>query len=206
MSDQHQPGPMPPNPGGPPPPPPPGYPTYPAQPGPPAGTPQGHGAPYGPPPGYPPYGASVMPYASWLRRVGGYLVDYLLLIPGYVVGGIGESIAGDSSTSSSESLGLVIAAVGYLGSLGVFVWNQVLRQGRTGQSVGKQVVGTRLIREDNGLPLGGWLTFGRYLLHILDALPCYLGFLWPLWDAKRQTFADKIVKSVVLHEVVGRPF
>jgi hypothetical protein len=26
----------------------------------------------------------------------------------------------------------------------------------------------------------------------------YLGYLWPLWDAKRQTFADKICSTVVL--------
>jgi len=35
-------------------------------------------------------------------------------------------------------------------------------------------------------------------LHILDALPLFLGFLWPIWDAKKQTFADKIIKSVVV--------
>jgi hypothetical protein len=46
--------------------------------------------------------------------------------------------------------------------------------------------------------IGGGMGIGRHLLHILDALPCYLGFLWPLWDGKRQTFADKIVKSVVV--------
>ena len=45
---------------------------------------------------------------------------------------------------------------------------------------------------------GGWRCFGRDLLHILDLLPLWLGFLWPLWDARRQTFADKIMKTVVL--------
>ncbi|MDQ1539752.1 MAG: hypothetical protein QOH29_478, partial [Actinomycetota bacterium] len=27
----------------------------------------------------------------------------------------------------------------------------------------------------------------------------YLGYLWPLWDSKRQTFADKILKTVVVN-------
>ena len=84
--------------------------------------------------------------------------------------------------------------------IGFAIWNQIIRQGRTGSSLGKQWVGIRVIREDYGQPLGGWLTFGRSLLHILDGLPCYLGYLWPLWDAKRQTFADKLVHSVVLHQ------
>ena len=36
--------------------------------------------------------------------------------------------------------------------------------------------------------------------HVLDSLPCYLGYLWPLWDAKRQTFADKIMSTVVVEQ------
>jgi hypothetical protein len=38
------------------------------------------------------------------------------------------------------------------------------------------------------------------LAHILDSLPCYLGYLWPLWDAKRQTFADKVMGTVVIEQ------
>jgi hypothetical protein len=38
----------------------------------------------------------------------------------------------------------------------------------------------------------------RYILHIVDALPCYLGYLWPIWDQQRQTFADKIVRTYVV--------
>jgi uncharacterized RDD family membrane protein YckC len=32
----------------------------------------------------------------------------------------------------------------------------------------------------------------------VDAIICYIGFLFPLWDSKKQTIADKIVKSVVV--------
>ena len=35
--------------------------------------------------------------------------------------------------------------------------------------------------------------FVRQLAHIVDSLVCNLGYLWPLWDAKKQTFADKIM-------------
>jgi uncharacterized RDD family membrane protein YckC len=173
----------------PPPPPPYGAPTY--------GGPQGYPPAY--PQGYPPaYGIPVNPYAHWGVRLGGYLLDNLLLIPFYIVASIGENSGTDPVTGDPSTGGLMVALIAYLGAAAVAIWNQVIRQGRTGQSLGKQWVGIRLIREDNGQPLGGWLTFGRALLHILDALPCYLGFLWPLWDAKRQTFADKIVKSVVV--------
>jgi uncharacterized RDD family membrane protein YckC len=32
---------------------------------------------------------------------------------------------------------------------------------------------------------------------VLDGV-LYLGYLWPLWDPRKQTFADKIVGSVVV--------
>ena len=32
----------------------------------------------------------------------------------------------------------------------------------------------------------------------VDAVICLIGFLFPLWDAKRQTLADKILTTVVL--------
>jgi hypothetical protein len=27
-----------------------------------------------------------------------------------------------------------------------------------------------------------------------------VGYLWPLWDDKRQTFADQIMKTIVINE------
>lgn len=35
----------------------------------------------------------------------------------------------------------------------------------------------------------------RDVAHILDAILC-VGFLWPLWDRKRQTFADEIMSTL----------
>ena len=35
----------------------------------------------------------------------------------------------------------------------------------------------------------------RTICHILDSLICYIGWLFPLWDAKKNTLADKIMKT-----------
>ena len=35
-----------------------------------------------------------------------------------------------------------------------------------------------------------------FAAHGVDAIICYVGFLFPLWDAKRQTIADKIMSTV----------
>lgn len=145
-------------------------------------------------------------YASWISRVGGALVDYLLILPGYVVMGFGGHFL-DSSPDASAS-GLVGWGLAFLGValwLGVVIWNQFIRQGRTGWSVGKQVVGIRLLSARTGQPIGAGMAFVRQLAHILDTLVCYLGWLWPLWDRKRQTLGDKVMSTVVVNQRKAPP-
>lgn len=151
-----------------------------------------------PPPGYgqPPQGYGYAPpaasgqFGSWIERVGAYIVDMLVAIPGYLVALIGTAIGG--------GFGALLVIVGYLGALAIFVWNRWIRMGTTGQSVGKQVLNLKLIRESDGQPMGTGMAFVRDIAHFLDGLPCYIGYLWPLWDNKRQTFADKVCSSVVV--------
>src|SRR5262249_23073126 len=115
-------------------------------------------------------------------------------IAGFLIGVLGLQ---DRSTGLSGA-GWAIYAVGALGSLIIGVWNLFIRQGRTGKSLGKQAVGTMLVSAQTGQPIGARMAFLRQTCHIVAALPCYIGFLWPLWDSRRQTFADKIVNSVVV--------
>lgn len=174
---------------------------------PPAGQEYG-GQPYG----RPTAGPAGAGYASWIQRVLGYLVDAAVLIPAYIVVFIGliigasgaettyDPTTGMPTTEGGNAGGFVIMGAGYLIMIGIAIWNQIIRQGRTGWSIGKQVVGIRLLKEDTGQPMGAGMCFVRSIAHIVDAIPCYIGFLWPLWDAKRQTFADKIMTTVVVEQ------
>ena len=129
-------------------------------------------------------------YASWLQRVGAYLLDAIIVVPLYLIAVIGVAVGGGG--------GAVLVVIGYLAAAIFALWNQIFRQGKTGRSLGKEWVGIMLIRESDGQPIGAGMTFVRAIAHILDALPCYIGFLWPLWDKKRQTFADKVCGTVVV--------
>jgi uncharacterized RDD family membrane protein YckC len=95
----------------------------------------------------------------------------------------------------SNALGALIS----LAALGWGLYNGYL-QGESGQSTGKKMQNLRLLSEETGQPIGGGMGIARFFVHIIDAIPCYVGFLWPLWDAKKQTFADKILKTVVIDE------
>jgi uncharacterized RDD family membrane protein YckC len=99
-----------------------------------------------------------------------------------------------------------LTAIGVVTSLAFFVWNVCIRQGRTGATLGKSVLAIRLVGINTMQPIGAGMSFVRQLTHILDALPCYLGYLWPLWDAKNQTFSDKIMSTVVISAVEPRQY
>ena len=183
-------------------------PTYPGQPGQYPGQPgqygqQPPGQPGGAYPGQQPYGQEpygAQPYggygygepatgnlATWPVRVGAFLIDSIIV---GVPSGIGNAISGDSVGAVYWIFTLI--------ALGLWVYNRVIQQGQTGQSWGKKALGLKLVAADSGQPVGAGKALLRDITHILDGLPCYLGYLWPLWDEKKQTFADKINHTYVI--------
>lgn len=152
-------------------------------------------------PGYgttpPAYGAPpqapVGNLATWGTRAAAALLDGLIVGAIIVVTVILGAILG----SASSALGVLVFVVGYLGAFGFFIW-QLVVQGQTGQTIGKGVMNIELVKEADGAYLGAGLSVGRYFVHFIDSFACYIGYLWPLWDAKRQTFADKILGTVVI--------
>ena len=155
----------------------------------------------------------VYPYTHWGRRVGAYLIDfapiYVAMIPfwvGYVLFYVRVIELSTTTTPDASLFGdllrpaLIWVMIGFVLMLAAIGWqwyNRWLTGGRTGQSMGKRVLRTKLVAEVNGQPIGAANAFLRDLLHILDGA-VYIGYLWPLWDAKRQTFSDMIMKTVVI--------
>ena len=131
-------------------------------------------------------------FSPWINRVGGYLVRAFSLAPFYVVAAIIAAILGD--------IGFIVVVLAWIVTIAAAA-RFFIQRAHLGYDVGDRVVGQQLVLEETNQPMGsGWSVFGRQIAHILDAIPCYVGFLWPLWDAKNQTFADKILKTVVVQE------
>ncbi|MCX4775754.1 RDD family protein [Streptomyces sp. NBC_01264] len=170
-----------------------GYPQQPA--GVPPQQPYGAYPPAGMPGGMPPVpGAGMPPLAHWGLRVGATLLDGLIIAgPMYALGFIDLAMADDSSSAGPG----VFFLIGWLYALGMGIF-QLYKEGSTGQSIGKKVVGISVRREADGNVLGFGMAFVRKLAHFLDGIACYIGYLWPLWDEKKQTFADKVCSTVVI--------
>lgn len=141
------------------------------------------------------------PYAAWSRRVIASLLD----------GALGSGVAFLALGAPALTLPFLGAALGYNGSqyTGVTTWTNsgwavgtvlaaVVMQAYLGATPGKLVMGLAVVRTADARPIGLLRTVVRYVLHIVDAF-FLIGFLRPLWNADRQTFADSLTSTVVLH-------
>lgn len=149
-------------------------------------------------------------YIPWITRVLAALIDVLPVLALTAVGLGFADLTGDNACQSTSTeygagvtcsstwtpAGVIVFTLLDLAVLAFLIWNYGYRQGTTGCSVGKSVLKFQVVSEKTWQPIGFGLSIVRQLVHILDTVLCYLGYLWPLWDAKRQTFADKIMSTV----------
>lgn len=103
---------------------------------------------------------------------------------------------GTALRDAGNRLAVTVLLLGYI-CVVVWIWWEVVAQGRTGQSFGKRLTKVRVV-DEGGAPQGPARSALRLVLHVLDLLPLGLGFVWPLWDRERQTFADKLARTTVV--------
>lgn len=137
-----------------------------------------------------PYAPSGPVLATWGRRAIGGLIDFVA--PAIVVSIIVNIVLPNGGYGST--LLSTLLAVGW------WVYNTGYRVATTGYSFGHKIGKVRVVMEDTGQTPPQNTAMLRAVAHLLDELVCALGFLFPLWDSKKQTFADKIAKTVVIDE------
>ncbi len=158
-------------------------------------TPPGGGGVSAPGGGYMPaaggFGAPTGQLAEWPQRALGGLID-----------SVGAFIVAVVLFSITRSFLLYLLL--WLLSVGWGAYNGFLN-GSTGQSIGKKVIGLKVVGEQTGQLIGGGQGILRWavaavpgVVPCLGALYVIVDLLFPLWDAKKQTLHDKVVKSLVI--------
>ncbi len=155
-----------------------------------------------------------VPFASWWSRVGATLIDGLI-VTGIllVVGGIFVALIFAVGVSDDEltAVGITLIVVGGLIALALYFLYYpyfVARQGEhNGQSLGKQVVGIRIVRT-TGAPMDfGWSCMRELVVKILlfgwiggsfCSIPTLLDVLWPLWDDENRALHDMLCSTRVV--------
>ncbi|OBJ78564.1 RDD family protein [Mycobacterium colombiense] len=87
-------------------------------------------------------------------------------------------------------------AISILGVVTLLVLvNRLLLPVITGWSLGRALVGIAVTRRTGDAP-GPWTLLLRDVAHLLDTVSI-VGWLWPLWDSRRRTFADMLARTEV---------
>jgi uncharacterized RDD family membrane protein YckC len=150
-------------------------------------------------------------YASFGRRLLAYFVDFLIL---FSVGMVLQSCLGknpflifrnaksleeiqqmqsSTSTTLASLIGLVVGLAYFL----IFYVNY------DGATPGKRLMAIKVTKDD-GSRLTYPVVFVRYLGTLISAFLFGLGYLWVVWDKKKQALHDKIAKTVVV-KTEGKP-
>lgn len=76
------------------------------------------------------------------------------------------------------------------------MWGNRVAQPFNGRTLGRALLGIAVIRPD-GARIEPWRLLVRDFAHLLDTLSVGVGWLWPLWDSRRRTFADVLLNTEV---------
>ncbi|MGV0794830.1 RDD family protein [Mycolicibacterium sp. XJ1819] len=136
------------------------------------------------------------PLATWRARAGAFAVDVLLGAAVLATLAVGSLTA----TFMSWLWWVYIAALAV--TLLAMAVNRLLLPTITGFSLGRALCGIT-VRTRGGAPVGVWRLSAREVAHVLDTAALFLGWLWPLWDRRRRTFADLLLRTEV--HTVDRP-
>ncbi|MDP8943629.1 MAG: RDD family protein [Actinomycetota bacterium] len=121
------------------------------------------------------------PRAGFWRRFAASLLDGILI-------GVASVILGALLRGAGSALATLLSIAYYV----------YFEGGPTGQTLGKQALGIRVV----DLPAGGEIGYGRafirWLGRILSSIPILLGYFWMLWDREKQTWHDKLSTAVVV--------
>jgi uncharacterized RDD family membrane protein YckC len=191
-------------------------PPYGQQPG--YGQPQPYGQPAYGGPGYP--GSPIPPgieFASMPRRLGARLLDGLIV--GLVIGVLAAIIFGvfasgggfdnletDENGNLTNGEGAFLAA--YFGWIGltfvITLGYEIVLIALRGATLGKQILGIKVVREQDGQIPGWGPSVLRWLIPFVGSFACGIGqlvvFLSPFFDSTghNQGWHDKVAKTVVI--------
>lgn len=138
-------------------------------------------------------------YAGFFRRLAAGLIDSLfflfitVIVQAISTGGPGVQLSVDQGNLGFHTNGSfveqLIAAI-----ITIIMWKKLLG------TPGKLLMECHVVDARTGKPITYTQGAIRYLGYFVSLIPFGLGFLWILWDKRKQGFHDKIAKTVVLRE------
>ena len=137
--------------------------------------------------------------ASWGRRLAALLVDVIVLVVAISVALVAAGMPADELRDRVENGETLLIIVLFLIPEAIYYTWMV---GSRSQTVGKMVLGIKVVDAESRAPIGYLRAFRRWLstaaLRALFTIPTIVDHLWPLRDPKKQALHDKFARSVVV--------
>lgn len=133
-----------------------------------------------------------MNYAGYGQRLIAALLDGLIVgVTNFMIGiVIGVVTGGDQNGT--------VSTLSYLIGLGVSVGYFVFYQAEQGQTVGKRVMGIRVVGVNGKTPTPMTFFLREIIGKTISAFILFIGYLMPLWDGRKQALHDKIANTFVV--------
>jgi uncharacterized RDD family membrane protein YckC len=118
-------------------------------------------------------------------RLVGYIIDAVIIgIAAFII----TLILGIIKLGAIAQIVVIIGEFAYF----MYFWNQ------SGQTIGGRVMGFKVVSEATGQPISYMSAFLRVIGYYISGIVILLGFLWVLWDPKKQGWMDKIAGTIVV--------
>jgi len=162
--------------------------------------------------------------ASWLQRVGAYLLDGVLVFALATIVAVATGHHDVFNTFKFQTVGGKQQLVPYGSKLDFFLiaegvlslaYSVALLASAWQATVGMRLVGIKIARESDLGPVGvgraagrSVLVLGAYsvlqlILRVVAGIVILVDLLWPLWDSRNQTLHDKAARTVVVRRAQG---
>ena len=126
--------------------------------------------------------------ASTHSELAGLGVRFASLAIDGILLGIVEGIMFRSGGGAGGAVGFILGLAYYW-----YFWTR-----RDGQTLGKMLLNLRVVKVD-GSPISDQDAIIRYVGYIVNSVALMLGWIWALFDDKRQGWHDKFVGTIVVH-------
>jgi uncharacterized RDD family membrane protein YckC len=149
--------------------------------------------------------ASAIRWGGFFRRAVAFFVDGLVLSAlsillfclGYVAYSVG--LAAHHRSLSAKNLGVFLRIL-FFACIFLFSGYFVLLHGMEGKTVGKWLLGLRVVGSDQR-PITYWRALCRWIAALASA-PFGVGFLWILWSKEKRGWHDLLAGTWVIRESV----
>lgn len=131
-------------------------------------------------------------YAHFWVRLGALFIDLVILLATVLALAFWSNAVGiaGSDTASNFTVGFLILASPWL-----YFW---LFTGSRGQTLGKMAVGIHVVNAQGKVPGLGRAALREIMGKTISTLALFLGFLWIIWDPRKQGWHDMMASTYVV--------